>query len=352
MAVVVPSRPLTEVWDPEVFAYESVPSLNANQTWLSSGYRVPPGEVVEVYSVEVIPPVDTTTNTVKRALIEVLVNSEPVDGLKLSTLMAPYRQPQLPSAALWLGKPLLHRPLTGALPAPHEATAVKAKEGDLVQLRVTALETLPGFTVVWRMARCRGQSKLREVVGVDYYPVAFTLDGDTYTKPPVPVTVSEWDALPGGRRQAKPAIFAWRTFATNSKATTPNTWYSFEYPYGVASDWMNLSWNLVGKDKAYYLTHAGVQTHSNAKAIRFYVEGRPTNPEWPIRPLPEPNEFLPALFVDNSLNEQLRWSGPGKLPAPWLAHGVNAAIQVIDNGTPIPAGGIEIEVYGTLFVLK
>jgi len=37
---------------------------------------------------------------------------------------------------------------------------------------------------------------------------------------------------------------------------------------------------------------------------------------------------------------------------PFLFHGVKGGIQILDNGTPIPADGVELHVYGVKFVLK
>jgi hypothetical protein len=40
------------------------------------------------------------------------------------------------------------------------------------------------------------------------------------------------------------------------------------------------------------------------------------------------------------------------LKKPFLFHGVKGGIQVVDNGTAIPANGIEVMVWGTKFILK
>jgi len=48
----------------------------------------------------------------------------------------------------------------------------------------------------------------------------------------------------------------------------------------------------------------------------------------------------------------MKKAGPVKLLKPFLFHGVKGGIQIIDNGTSIPANGVEVMVWGTKFVLK
>ncbi|MEM1523680.1 MAG: hypothetical protein QXU69_11730 [Thermofilaceae archaeon] len=353
MATPIPTTIVQEVWDPEVVLAESFPALSGGAVWISEGYTVPVGEVIEIYSVEIVPPVDTASKVVNLGLVEILINGEEYPSVKLNTLMSPYSGPQHPGKPIWLGKPILHKPITGELPPPHEATAIKAKEGDLVQVRVTALEPFSSSgKVILRFARCRGQSKLQAAAGAASYTVSLMLDTDMYSKGALPVTITDWDTLPGGMRQGKPQIFPWRTFAANKTATTPNRWYDFTYPATVTNPWQTLSWNLVNKERAYYITHIGVESHANAKALRLYVEGRATNPEIPIPPYPDTQELLPAVFKSLDLEATVRWAGPTKLRMPFLAHGIRGGVQIVDTGTSIPADGVRIDVYGTYFVLK
>jgi hypothetical protein len=239
------------------------------------------------------------------------------------------------------------------MPSPAEATCIKAKEGDLVQFRVTALEDISeDYTVIMKFARVRSDSKLREVVGAGAISTAFALDGDFYTRGAVPVSISNWDALPGGVKQGKPSIMPWITYAKNAQATTANRYYEFSYPTYVTYEWQQLQWNLVNKTNAFLVKKLAVDPDSNSYKTRLYIEGRVTNPEFLTRPLPEENYFVPPQFADTSVNGNLKWAGPRELIKPFLFHGVKGGIQHVDNGTSISANGVMIEVWGTKFSLR
>jgi hypothetical protein len=115
---------------------------------------------------------------------------------------------------------------------------------------------------------------------------------------------------------------------------------------------MTLSWNLVNKEVAYLVSALGVIPHANSKALRLFVEGRVTNPEYPIRPLPEKLFFYPPMFYNTTVNANLKRAGARRLLKPFLFHGIKGGIQIVDNGTSIPADGIEVLVYGVKFILK
>jgi len=275
-----------------------------------------------------------------------------------------------PDTQLWPGKaidfgiPYLWGPIHGLRPGvtpgaltPDLATCPKLKAGQLFQFKLKALEDIPSgveWTCMVEFARARTEEKIREVVGVASIPISFILDTNTYVRPAVPVTLDEWDTLPGGRRQPKPQIFPWCTWATNKEATTLGEWYDFDYETGyVADKFMDLHWNLVEKTEAYIVKALGVTPHANSLATRLWVEGRITNPEYKTRPLPEENAFWPALYKDTTVNEKVHRAGLVKLPKPFLFHGVKGGIQHVDNRTAtIPADGVRLDVVGTKFILK
>jgi hypothetical protein len=61
---------------------------------------------------------------------------------------------------------------------------------------------------------------------------------------------------------------------------------------------------------------------------------------------------MPAAFYDTTLNSQLKSAGPTVLAKPKLFHNVKGGIRILDNGTSIPAYGVEVHVYGKKFILK
>lgn len=343
------------VFDPivELKAEFSGVSLSAGEEITSDVYENSPNEVLEVFRIEIIPPVDTTTGTIKKLReVGLLINGEKYPYIHANSVMLPAEHPNNPSVAVDLGIPLLHRRITGYTPSPLENTTVKLKEGDTLGVYAVADESITqDFAVVIKAARARGDEVLVREAGA-VYDASFVLDNDVYSKEPIPITPDRFNELPGGFGQSKPAIYPWVTYARNKQATTPNTWYSFDYPNFVDKEWQDLSFNLVNKTRAYIVRYLGVLANDNSKATRIYVEGRETNPEYETRPFPEENFFYPALTYDVELNNGLKFAGPKKLIPERLIHGVKASIQHIDNGTSIPANGVEVHIYGAVCILR
>lgn len=345
------------VWDPSIeLQFRHAAAQAAGEEWLSTAYTLPPDEVLEIYRVEVIPPIEAATGRIKRLrYVTLMVGDKEYETLRINSVMAPLEGHLNAVTAVDLGVPYLWRPITGRMPLPEEGVCPKVRRGEKLAVKTVADEDIAAtepYAVILKAARVRKQSKLVEVVGSTLVPVSFALDTDSYSKPAIPVTLDNFDELPGGLRQSKPQIFPWLTYARNKADTTPNTWYDFTYDAYAAYPWMELSWNLVNKEVAYLIDAIGVIPHSNSKAARLFVEGRVTNPEFTTRPLPEKNFFMPPQYYDTSVNKELKQAGPRRIRPPFLFHGVKGGIQVIDNGTSIPAGGVEVLVYGRKFVLK
>jgi hypothetical protein len=343
------------VWDPEIeLIFKHTGSQGTGEEWISSVYELPPNEVLEVFRLEIIPPVNADTNVIRKLrYVTLYIEGREYETLRINSVMAPHEHPLNVGVAVNFGVPYLHRPITGRIPSPIEGVCPKVARGQKLAVKTVADEALTeSYTVILKAARVREQSKLVEVVGSPTINVGFMLDTDAYSKTAIPVTLENWDELPGGLRQSKPQIFPWFTYARNKVATTPNTYYSFEYDGYAAYPWMDLSWNLVNKEEAYLINSLGVIPHANSKALRLYVEGRITNPEYTIRPLPEENFYPPAMYYDMTVNNNLQRAGPRKLPMPFLYHGVKGGIQIVDNGTSIDANGVELHVYGVKFVLR
>jgi len=344
------------VWDPVIeLEFKHAGAQSAGEEWISPAYTLPPDEVLEIFRIEVIPPVDTVNKVIKKLrYVTLLVDENEYESIRINSVMAPRENPKNPSVAINLGVPYLHRPITGRIPTAIEGTCPKVARGQRLAVKVVADESLTDtdtYTIVLKAARVRGVSKLYEVVGTSVVDASFTLNEDTFLKT-VHVSLESFDELPGGLRQSKPQIFPWFTYARNRQATTANMWYDFDYDAYAQYPWMELSWNLVNKEVAYLVTHLGVIPHANSKALRLFIEGRITNPEYVTKLPPDDNFFTPALYYSTETNDGLKWSGPTKLLKPFLFHGVKGGIQIIDNGTSIPANGVEVHVYGVKFILK
>lgn len=343
------------VFDPvvELRAEFTGVSLSAGEETTADVYENSPNEVLEIFRIEIIPPVDTSTNTIKKLReVGLLINGEKYPYIHANSVMLPAEHPNNPSVAIDLGVPLLHRRITGVIPSPLENTTVKLKEGDTLGVYAVADEAITqDFTVIIKAARVKGADVLVREAG-SVYDASFMLDNDVYTKPAIPISPDNFNELPGGMGQSKPAIYPWITYARNKQATTANTWYDFDYPNFVDREWQDLSFNLVNKTRAYIIRYLGVLPDSNSSKTRIYVEGRETNPEFVTRPLPEENFFFPAMTYDVAVNNGLKSAGPRKLVPERLIHGVKASIQHVDNGTSISANGVEVHVYGAICILK
>jgi len=343
------------VFDPiiELKAKFTGVSLSAGAEVSKGVYECSPNEVLEVFRIEIVPPVDTATNTIKKLReVGLIINGEKYPYIHANSVMLPLEHVQNAGVAVDLGVPVTWTGLLGRQPGPFEATTIKLKEGDSLSVYAVAEEAITqDFEVVLKAVRVRGADELAKWTG-GVYSFALTLDRDLITKPAIRIDPATFNELPGGKAQSKPAVYPWIVYARNKAATTVNTWYDFKYPDFVDFEWQNLSFNLVNKDKAYLVKYLGIIPHANSKAARFYKEGRETNPEFIIRPLPEQNFFPPAMFYDTTVNEGLKKAGPKKLFPEILFHGVKGGIQVIDNGTSIPANGVEVHVYGVLIEIK
>ena len=343
------------VFDPviELKAKFTGVSLSAGQEVTSDVFECAPDEVLEIFRIEVVPPVDTSAGAIKKLReVGLLINGEKYPYVHANSVMLPLEHPNNAGKAVDLGVPITWTSLLGRRPSIFEATTVKLSEGNRLGVYVVADEAITqDFEIVIKASRVRGADVLSRVTG-GVYTISFALDSDIYSKPAIRIDPATFNELPGGKGQSKPAIYPWITYAKNKQATTPNVWYAFKYPDFVSYEWQNLSFNLVQKSKAYLIKHLGVIPHDNSKALRFYKEGRETNPEYITRPLPEQNFFPPAMFYDTSVNAGLKNAGPKKLFPEMLYHGVKGGVQVIDSGTSISANGVEVHIYGIMFELK
>jgi len=344
---------MADVWDPVVeirFDYSGTQA--AGEEVVSPAYTLAPDEILEIYRIEVIPPVDTTNKVVQKLrYVTLMIEGKEYESIRLNSIMAPLEDQYNLGVALNLGVPILHRPITGYMPTIVEATCPKVARGQRIAVKTVADEDITQpYSVILKCARVRGTAKLAEVAGPGFSATSFYLDSDMYTKYVPPITLDTFDELPGGLAQSKPQIFPWVTYTRNKQATTPNMWYDFEYDSYAQYQWQDLSFNLPNKDEAYLVNALGVIPHANCKAIRLYVDGRITNPEFPTTS--DHNFFYPPMYYSTDSTAAMKKAGPVKLLKPFLFHGVKGGIQIIDNGTSIPANGVEVMVWGTKFVLK
>lgn len=357
MALAAP--PGKGTWDPVVkytAKYDAATegTLTAGKSWLSPPYELAPDEVIEIFRLEIVPPVDPTTGTIKKIHATIVVDGKEYETLRIHSIMAPADSPLNAGIALDFGIPYLHTPIFGRLPGPLEAKCPKAKKGQKVQVKVTAIEDISqDFEVVMMFARARTADILASIVGVPFVSKTIILNGESFGMGvSVPISLDTWDELPGGLRQTKPEILPWAVWSTNKVATTPNVAYMFDYPMYVDEVWQELYWVLTEKPEAYILNALAVMPHTNSSKAEIWVDGRITTLIYPTLPLPKENYFFPPQYYETSTNNTLKKAGPRHIVPPFVFHGVKGGIRVYDNGTSIPAKGVEVYVWGTKVVLK
>lgn len=331
--------------------------------WEPTPLTIESDEAIEIYALEIVPPVDVAAGKIQALKASITVDGRPIETVNIHGLMAPAYHHTTISKAVNFGTPLLWRPILKFDPTLPNVQALlacpKIREGRKVSVRVKALETVTAdYAVILKYARVRTDAVLRGVVGMGTLPIRLALarleelrPPDVYVKAAVTVSIEEWEKLPGGVDQAAPKVLPWVTYSTNAVATTPNEWYYLSYPptatTGVPEIWQELFWDLREKREAYVLTHIAVWPHDNLRDVRFYYSGRAVLPEYPTRPLPHENCFIPPQYSDITLNEKLRQPGPFQLPTPVLFHGITCGVQIRDIGTSIPAGAIMVGAWGS-----
>jgi hypothetical protein len=179
----------------------------------------------------------------------------------------------------------------------------------------------------------------------------------SFEKEALLINWDNWQMLPGGPRQGKPAIMPYFRWARNAQATTPNTPYQLRFETGnVAEEEMNLYWPYDTLDKALLIKGLGVRAAANLKYAWIENTGDPIHKEHPkgkfeisefnnplhfgaaqpLYPAGYPLYFAIPRFADDSL---LIWND--------LAY---VAIQ--DNQTPVAAGSVYVAVNGIAFDLR
>lgn len=163
--------------------------------------------------------------------------------------------------------------------------------------------------------------------------------------------LSNWTELPGGRDCSKPLVEQYITYAQNAAATTPNSWYPFtQEGIHVTEDWQVMRFNPAKLD-AYVITHMGVLSHPNIRYARVNRSSRVIDTAYEVQ-MGNNALVLPA----QQLTTAPQYSGPTRLPKKLVAMNELISVEVMDNGTAIPAWsainqGTIVAVYGKHYEL-
>jgi len=341
----------------------------ANATWtptVPTELETDDQTVLEPYRVEIFPPMDS--GAVKDLEYVMLrIAGEDYEHIWLDELMTPPVNEVSPVLGLDLGIPILSglKPwysFDGKLLKPANVMPSVLESGRCPKLgpkkkmgiKVKTVDALSGtmdFIVrIWLM-RVRGESMLKRVLG-NTIEQSVTLENIeenkamTFSKPSIPVTLSDFTKLAGGGDQNFPKIYPLITYALNKTATTVNTEYEFDYDSGkVDSEYRNLKWNYEDTE-AVRITHMGLSPAANSLKTRFRIEGRDKNPWFTTR------QYENAFPMPLNQAGAMVYQGFTKLPLPWLLWSNKGSIQHMDNGTLIAADGVKMAIIGNYLKLR
>ena len=173
-------------------------------------------------------------------------------------------------------------------------------------------------------------------------------------------TVSKdiWDAMPGGRTQAKPKIFPLIRYATNAKAVPIERDYEFDFDDGeVAFPEQNL-WFNTKLNQIIVVEGLGIRPHNNSLYTALKVEGD-SHPAWeiytkpthnklhfghgfPILPMDDPSYYTVPLFPGKRVIFAQTIRGDLPSEAGGVVHRATGAVIPPDNVTAALTG-IKIE---------
>lgn len=318
--------------------------------------------MAELFGLELIGPVTLGGARQKIESISILVNGSEVDDIMFNELMAPpyhaatmNRNPFFGGNGVYaaypqnlvfnLGLPLL----MGGSPAD---AAIKIGPQDTIGFRIKAPRATEGGGDITENLIIRAniaEAKTQEVVDRTLTSYGLMSGGsidqnfqvlDLSTndlidvKKTWPGDMDNWTGLYGGQAAAKPYVTNYITYAQNAVATTTNSAFRFTMSGNrVLHDDMEYYWNLDNK-KATRITHIAALEHANLESMRMYISGRETpGNEWAV--VNNTENMYPMPLDPNALTAV--YNGPAAFPRAELLHNMKAYLEIMDNGTSIPA---------------
>jgi hypothetical protein len=392
------------IWRPVDFVFDfatsnlaaggmAVTGQSANYYWRadnrqsSSAFALDNESVAEISGIELFGPYDGNKRQ-KFLYVTPVIDGKEAESIRINELMAPGAIPgrrdvlaesgfRFGHACTNLGKPLL----AGGM--PEEATP-KIGPGETLSLKVYGALTTDGGTSltqpmrarVW-MLQVKGEEKLRSLLehfhgsnkqgATGLYSggqldCGFTI-GDlenVETMPPKPFEkkvgasggfrLGDWTRVHGGNDCDKPKVQNFITYAQNMAASVGNSWLQFTQDgQRVGADWQVLSYNLDKRD-AIKVTHIGVKSHKNLKYVRLARSGRAIDYIHEVMLGSNPLEMPAGRYIEHETH------GPAKLPRSFLLWNDQGGVEVLDNGTSIPAWsasneGVMVALYGKKYEL-
>ena len=324
---------------------------------LTDPYMLDSDSILEVCGVQLIGPVTLGGVRQKLEHVKLVIAGDSYPHVVFNELMAPPINEFSPNIGPFfengsklcfnIGKPIL----AGGSPA--DATPKVGPRKTLgVEVKVPAVgdagvQVNQDLTVRVTVAEVKGEETAKRIlrhyeaiVAGDAVRQSFELidlERDlsaTYDKD-VEFSVKNWTKLHGGMDANKPRIWPYVSYAQNAANTTVNAEYGM-YDIGnrVNQDFMDMYWNF-DETEAMMLTHMGVLPQANLEGMRVYKYGRSTNPWFDVSV--QENE-LPMGLDPNSFVQVFQ--GPKRLMRPRLIWDEKAQVEIIDDGTFVPAWAV------------
>lgn len=320
-------------------------------THIDDAYLLDRDSVLEVCGAQLIGPATKDGARQKIEHVKLILNGDDYKHVVVNEVMAPPFTAFAPNTPFNdgglcynIGKPMLG----GGNPL--EATA-KVGPGQTLGVEVKAPVATDGGAAITEdmvvrltVAEVKGEDTLGRVLS--YYDAmspggdieqGFTLmdleqDRSLTVDKSVPATLKDWTKLHGGLDAEKSRIMPFVKYAQNSTATTVNEAFGM-YDVGtrVNKDFMDFFWNY-DETEATMLTHMGVLRCDNLESVRVYKHGRSTNPYMNAR-VDENENPMPML----ERTDAVVYNGPAKLMKPVLVWDEKAQVEILDDGTSIPA---------------
>lgn len=337
-------------------------STSSGDTSTEDPYELDNDSVAELFGLELIGPVTLAAARQKIESITILVNGSEVDDISFNELMAPpYNVATMnhnpffggtgayasypPSLCFNLGVPLL----MGGSPAD---AAIKIGPQDTIGFRIKAPRAAEGGAAITENVIIRAniaEAKTQEVVDrtltsyglmsgatidQNFQVMDLSTNDLIDVKKTWPSDLDNWTGLYGGQAAAKPYVATYITYAQNAVATTTNSAYRFTMSGSrVLHDDMEYYWNLDHK-KATRITHVAALDHANLASMRMYISGRETpGNDWSV--VNNTENMYPMPLAPNAANTI--YVGPAAYPRAELIHNQKAYLEIMDDGTSIPA---------------
>jgi len=346
---------MARILDVHPIEFEHTGTLSAGSDWIPEAVETDTDTVMEVFRMEIFPPVDSTVSPPKREEIRevrIRINNDDYKYIAANELMFPPATGAYPVTAVDLGDPILLEGRRGIYnPCP------KVGPRSTLTVRVVAKEEISNpFKIRLWVVEVKGEDtladalKARGVLTPDgKVDQSFTLV-DTERKlvkraeKTVDLSLKKFPELHGGPEASKPRVMPFITWATNAKATTVNTEYIFSRVDGrVDYDFMNLYFNY-NENEALVIKQLGVLSHDNLKYVRVFVSERTKNPWLPA----SPDQNIAPMPLAQTTDVTV-YQGPKRLERPYVIWKAKGYVSMIDNGTSISAEGVKVAVWGTKF---